>query len=141
MILKVDEEDNGGHAALLQGGLFASLTLFFVTLIFFFASTVVVKHGTLLQNLSKHSIDQTEPSQWNQDESRGDKEALLEYTLLTLSNTTSWFSLFIDEPYGVTSKRRTRVFIHSPSMTDHLKFDKSLQLSSESPLPHISHLL
>ncbi|XP_010454966.1 PREDICTED: uncharacterized protein C20orf24 homolog [Camelina sativa] len=28
MILKVDEEDFGGHAALLQEGLFASLTLF-----------------------------------------------------------------------------------------------------------------
>ena len=32
MILKVDEEDFGGHAALLQEGLFASLTLFLVSL-------------------------------------------------------------------------------------------------------------
>lgn len=35
MILKVDEEDFGGHAALLQEGLFASLTLFLVS---FFSS-------------------------------------------------------------------------------------------------------
>ena len=30
MILKVDEEDFGGHGALLQEGLFASITLFLV---------------------------------------------------------------------------------------------------------------
>ncbi|MBA0658297.1 hypothetical protein Gotur_030476 [Gossypium turneri] len=28
MILKIDEEEFGGHAALLQEGLFASMTLF-----------------------------------------------------------------------------------------------------------------
>ncbi|MBA0578719.1 hypothetical protein Gorai_020993, partial [Gossypium raimondii] len=28
MILKIDEEEFGGHAALLQEGLFASITLF-----------------------------------------------------------------------------------------------------------------
>jgi hypothetical protein len=30
MILKIDEEDFGGHTALLQEGLFASITLFLV---------------------------------------------------------------------------------------------------------------
>lgn len=30
MLLKVDEEDFGGHGALLQEGLFASITLFLV---------------------------------------------------------------------------------------------------------------
>lgn len=35
MILKVDEEEFGGHAALLQEGLFASVTLFLVTLFFY----------------------------------------------------------------------------------------------------------
>lgn len=38
IILKVDEEDFGGHGALLQEGLFASLTLFLVFSIFFIFS-------------------------------------------------------------------------------------------------------
>lgn len=88
--------------------------------------------------------DQTEPSQWNHDEQAEERKRLsLSNTLLTLSNTISWtfFStcsmvftcinylhhhqkhlqglVYLDEPYGVT-KRRTREFIHSPSMTDHL---------------------
>lgn len=40
VILKVDEEDIGGHAALLHEGLFPSLALFLVTLLFF--SSVVL---------------------------------------------------------------------------------------------------
>lgn len=34
MILKIDEEEHGGHGALLQEGLFASITLFLVRYLF-----------------------------------------------------------------------------------------------------------
>jgi hypothetical protein len=35
-LLKIDEEEYGGHGALLQEGLFASFTLFLVTILFYF---------------------------------------------------------------------------------------------------------
>lgn len=35
-LLKVDEEEYGGHGALLQEGLFASFTLFLVTILLYF---------------------------------------------------------------------------------------------------------
>lgn len=38
MILKVDEEEFGGHGALLQEGLFASITLFLVFYLFVIVS-------------------------------------------------------------------------------------------------------